>query len=72
MLEAYGKVAMEAQVYMWHKHDGIVNDDPRCRKCSRSWPLFIPEGHTENKEMYIKILRCLRAAVRMKCPEKWA
>jgi hypothetical protein len=33
---------------------------------------FIPEGHTENKERYIKILHCLRDTVRMICPEKWA
>jgi hypothetical protein len=33
--------------------------------------VFIPEGKTVNKEMYIDILRRLRDAVRRKRPEKW-
>ena len=32
---------------------------------------FVPRGETVNKEFYLSVLKCLRAAVRRKRPETW-
>jgi hypothetical protein len=70
--EVYCKVTMKkTQVYRWHKCDDLCCRRPQIGDAqSLSHYEFIPEGLSVNEEIYVKILRHLRDAVRRKRPKE--
>jgi len=46
-------------------------DDDRVEKVLAVIRRSVPRGETVNKEFYLNVMKCLRAAVRRKRPEAW-
>jgi len=46
-------------------------DDDRVGKVLAVMRKNVPRGETVNKELYLNVMKCLRAAVRRKRPEAW-
>jgi len=46
-------------------------DDDRVGKVLAVFRKNVPRGETVNKELYLNVMKCLRAAVRRKRPEAW-